>query len=652
MNATAQYLGEPICASPILPSNTDIKFPSDLVSAVSAFQNRSLDNKTRAASQHLVERYLVEQGRCSKLNSGIVDDLRVRLFGIDSKQLDTKLASETSLNANLHDDIACSVDAIIYDGKMPGRLSPSQRERVRNWFPVLKQIGKESVEGYALRASFAAGTNLFVVKAPRNPKNDELVHEALVGFYALNKLRHLLPNYMYVYGYVTCSPPAINNREVITWCSSSNPAASYLITENIRDGVAIAEFLTDPSTTDVDVLIVFYQLLNALNLAFKYYGYTHYDFHYQNALVRKFGKLIAIPFFGANNKVIGYLVTRYVPFIIDYGYSRITVGDVGFGKIGLERAGVEGARPFPMYDVYKMLGFLGQQLYTQPRTPNYEGISALLEKLFSFFDEGTLLARVQRRLSSQYDFYGAPERYRDTTHQDYIDWLTNESRLQSPLRTNLQELAAQGIYPAPINDSIDTCDFYDMISSDQGPQSSLEYCEVVAALNADAILAPDVKESALGWLNNHFKADQYFLQTISGKEALVKEVDMLRQRNSLGSNGDIIPNLATISALTTVSFVNQYRARLLDLLRIKDITAEVISYVKASACSLINQKKYAAYRDRLAALNSQTEDWVQFVNRQRDILKGNVAVTRSIQSSDRTVQEFWGHEHENLVLAV
>lgn len=68
------------------------------------------------------------------------------------------------------------MDAIIYDGKLPGTLAPSQRERIRNWFPPIKQIGQEYIEGYTLKTSFTTTTNMFVMKAPRNPKNDELVH--------------------------------------------------------------------------------------------------------------------------------------------------------------------------------------------------------------------------------------------------------------------------------------------------------------------------------------------------------------------------------------------------------------------------------------------------------------------------------------------
>lgn len=55
-------------------------------------------------------------------------DFILRIFGIDSDIFDYVLASEQTLNENLHNNVACAVDAIIYDGKLSGMLTSSQRE--------------------------------------------------------------------------------------------------------------------------------------------------------------------------------------------------------------------------------------------------------------------------------------------------------------------------------------------------------------------------------------------------------------------------------------------------------------------------------------------------------------------------------------------
>lgn len=657
VDAPVAYINQSICATPKLASNQTLTLPSNLQSAIAVFRDQSKDTRTRASSQRLVERYLVERGSCSNLNPTIMQDFRLRLFGIDSDILDSVLASENTLNANVHDNLACAVDAIIYDGKLPGTLAPSQRERVRNWFPSIKQIGQESIEGYALKTSFTTNTNMFVMKAPRNPKNDELVHEALIGFYALNKLRHVLPNYMYVYGYVKCSPPAIENKEVATWCSSSNPAVSYLIAENIRDAVSIGEFLTDPATTALDVIVVFYQIMNALNLAYKTYGYTHYDLHYGNIMVRKYPKVIAIPYFGTDNKVIGYLASQYVPYIIDYGYSRITVAGIGFGKIGLESAGIEGERPFPMYDTYKILGFLGERLYTQSRTSHYAEISRLLETLFSFFGDGTLFNRVQRRLApGARDWYSAQPQYRSLTHDNYISWMQNGSGIPIPVHVNLLTLISQGVYTAPINTSLDTCAFYNMVTSGAGPETSLEYCEVIDAINADSILAPNIKQDAIDWLNSVFDAEQYFTNSIASRDAMATEVNNIIQRRKLSGTNNMVAPISGVTNLTTATFVDTYRSHILDLLRIKDLDALLISYTKSAICALASQGKFQIHKDRLEALNKFNNDLTNYINAQRSILKQNLAYAKSVnwasRVSDRRILSFWTTEHENLILAL
>jgi hypothetical protein len=651
-----KYLDKPVCATPILPGNSKITFQGSVLAAVNGFRDVSKDAKTRLESQRFVERLLVEAGSCSKMNPSIMKDYRLRLFSIDAGKLDQILASEESLNANLHDNISCAVDAIIYDGKMSGELSPSPRERLRNWFPTVKQIGQESIEGYALRTSLTTDTNLFVMKAPRNPRNDDLVHEALVGFYAMNKLSHILPNYMRVYGYTKCSPPAIRNKEAVTWCSSSTPAVSYLITENIRDGPTIKEFMKDPNTTVFDFLAVFYQLINALNIAYKYYGYTHYDLHAGNVIIRKYSRLIAIPFFGTNDKPIGYIATVYVPYIIDYGFSRITVGGIGFGKIGLEKFGVTGETAFPMYDIYKILGFLGETIHTNSQTAHFNDINAVLERLFSFFGDGTLVERVRRRINnSRKDFYGPDSRYRDITHDNYINWLLQTSGINFHIYNNILDLISRGVYTAPINAGMDTCTFYDLVSSDDGPETSLEFCELVGAINSDSLLSSDAKQRALAWLNSRYDSHMYFTDTIVSINNKVQNVASIRSTRNI-SNGNIVPELSITPNLTTAPIASLYRDHLFDLIKIKDIASEVISYIKSSICALSTQGKYSLHKSEIEGLATITNEWNVFLRGQREILKRNVDYAKNIKwatlTTDDSIIKFWTKEHESLVLAI
>lgn len=651
-----QYSIPNSCGTPILPSNTSIVFPPVVANAINVFKDRNQKREIRGSNQKIAENYLVERGSCDKLNPNILNNSRLRIFRLDDVALDKILSTEQSLNANIHDDLACAVDSIIYDGRLPGEYSPTQRERIRNWFPEVKQIGAESVEGYALKTSFSSQSNLFVMKAPRDPRNDELVHEALIGFYALNKLRHVLPNYMYVYGYTRCSPPALVNKEPITWCSSSNPAVSYLITENIRDAVPIGEFINSPNVTAIDVMAVLLQVFNALNRAYKQYGYTHYDLHHGNIMVRKFSKIVAIPYFGIQETVQGYIASAYVPYIIDYGYSRITVGGVGFGKIGLESYGIEGDSGFPMFDIYKIIGFLGEKNYfNSSSSVATQEIRKLLEILFSSFNEGSLYDRVKKRLGGN-DWYSADIKYRNITHDDFLTWLSTKSNIKLPVHSDLLALMANGIYAAPINTPLDTCAFYNLISNDRGPETSLEYCEVVAAINQDTTMSPQIKQESIKWLDNHFNANEHFLDTLKTIYSDNQEIATLYQKRRIGNSMDIIPALSTSSNLFTQQFVVSYRDTIIDLLKIKDLYTEMTSFIRASTCSLSSQGTYQQNQVTIESIIKALSKWSDFINYQRKILKINLDFIKNSSwksaTSDKSVIKFWDSEHKILIFAV
>lgn len=655
-----EYAAPSVCGNPILPQNSNIVFPPQVIKYITESADRTKSLQARVSSRKIVEKYLIERGSCQKLNPTIFNDARLRTFRIDDAILGNKLATEETLNASIHDDIACTVDSIIYDGKQVGDYTPLQRERIRDWLPKIKQIGAESVEGYALKSSPSDNSDLFVMKAPRNPKNDELIHEAVIGFYAMNKLRHILPNYMYVYGYTRCSPPTLQNKEVITWCSSSNPPVSYLITENIRDAEAIGDFVINPKTTALDFIAVFLQVLNALNLAYKTYGYTHYDLHYGNIMVRTYSKIMAIPYYGTSFKgdvmtLEGFIATKNIPYIIDYGYSRITVGGYGFGKMGLESFGINGDQAFPMYDVYKILGFLGEKIYLKGSTSEAIKIRDMLEIMFSFFGEGTLQARVAKRLKGN-DWYSAPEKYRSITHDDYITWLTTKSGLSLPIHRNILSLMAQGVYQPPINTNLDTCKFYNAVSSDKGPKTSLEYCEVVTAINQDSVMAPNIKQESLAWMNTRFNADAYFKSELPTINQNFKVISELYNKRLVPTTTNMIPLLSSSSNISTRQFVQIYKDHIIDLLRIKDLNSQMISFVRASICSLATQGTYQNHKQTIDRMNVALTEQVKFLNLQRQILKQNLEFAKKQNwkslTSDSEVIKFWRDEHESLILAV
>jgi hypothetical protein len=648
------------CKNVVAPSNTKLVFPPYLIKYINKFSDKSQKKEYRIASKKIVEEALIQLGSCKSMNPAIFEDARLRTFHLDDGSLGRKLATEDGMDASIHGNIACTVDSIIYAGNQSQEYAPLHEERIRSWLPKIKQIGNESVEGYALKTSLSDDSELFVMKAPRDPNNDELIHEAVIGFYAMNKLRTFLPNYMYVYGYTKCSPPTLNNKEAVTWCSSAEPEGSYLITENIRDAVTIGGFITRPDITLDDFTEVFLQVVNALNLAYKQYGYTHYDLHYGNIMVRSYSRVLAIPYYGTSFNVIeGYIGTRYIPYIIDYGYSRITIGGYGFGKIGLEEYGVDGARAFPMYDLYKLIGFLGEIMIRQGKL-NDEAIQIynFLEVCFSFFKEGTLRDRVsKRKIDPSHDFYGAAEKYRLVTHDVFIDFLTETYWGRLPIITDMSELTVRGIYQAPINTNLDTCAFYDLFAGENGPQNSVEYCEVTSAIESDSTMSRYIKKDLISWLDARFDADQYFKQQLPWIENNFEIMREIKSMRTLVNTGDIIPILTSSSQeIYSIEFVNIYREQIINLLKIKDIIAITLAFFRASLCSLTKQNNYLTNQARCTELFVAIEAWYKYQQTQRAIVEDNVNLSKnqnwSISMTERTVRKFWEYEHNNLFMSL
>jgi len=649
-NSEEEYPPLNICRIPKLASNREIKFMENMEKEINNFNDRTKDIKIRRESQKIVERRLVEMGRCSNINPEIFDDERKRIFTMDDEKLESILESTDGLNASIHDNIACAVDAIIYNGKEEGEYTPLLRERIHNWFKQLRQIGEKSIEGYALTSSFSKDSSLFVIKVPQSSKNDELIHEAVIGFYALNKLRHILPNYMYIYGYTKCSPPVIKNKEPVTWCSTSNPAVSYLITENIKDSISFGDFIMDKSITLNDFLAVFIQLINALNLAYKNYGYTHYDLHYGNVMIRKYNNIIAIPYFGTNEytDIKGYIASKYVPYIIDYGFNTININNIGFGKIGLERYDITNT-PFPMFDVYKIICFLAERFYTSPQaTPislNDNPILKIIDRLFLFFNEGPIINRIINRFNNELDYYNVNIKFKYVTHDDYIKWLETLSGIDLPIHRRIEPLISNGVFPAPIGINIDTCRFYNIVASEKGPETALEYCEVVASINNDKIMTSENKDKFLSWLNSHFNASDYFDTTFPIINKKIKKVNKLKDNIR-------IPDLSVTSDITSLKFIKMYQNQIYDLLNIKEITSEIISYTRSILCSLANQGKIAKYRTEIDKLSLISSELNRFIHKNRKLIKSNLIYSKRQNYEDKFVKNFWTNQHEKLYFAL
>jgi hypothetical protein len=277
-------------------------------------------------------------------------------------------------------------------------------ERIREWMSGLKQIGSESVEGYATMANFGEESlpgiapGLFVIKAPRSVvSSDELIHETFVAIKGLNDLRSFIPNFAQIFGMFRCSPPFIDptSKKVVAWCDSlSKRIVTYAIYENVSPNKSIDKLISNGITAEA-YMKIYMQFLLSERMAFRKNGFTHYDAHTENGIVRDSGKGdISIPYDSADGPIFLRSEDGSVFTFIDYGMSHIAIkvtqpdGSVSlnhYGHVGrsapLNSYGIYRDRAHPMHDCYKLLCYSLQSMYYKNR-PTFDRLAPL----FRFFN--------------------------------------------------------------------------------------------------------------------------------------------------------------------------------------------------------------------------------------------------------------------------
>jgi len=260
---------------------------------------------------------------------------------------------------------------------------------IKRYINNLEKIGEESAYGYAFTANFMNADNMFVIKTPKNSKDDNLIHELIIGLYGTNKLRKDIPNFAYIYGGFKCSPMLLTNNDnrvkLESWCKQSKRSkrskqsnsndVNYILYENINPSISFYDYLETCSTDDF--LNMFVQMLYALNYANKTIDFTHYDTKGDNILIRTIDDIRELNNFGYENYFdqlespddfqikypdgnggYVYITTDAIPTFIDYGLSHIKTNDklnIDIGVYDFYDKNIYGDKSWIMSDVYSIL---------------------------------------------------------------------------------------------------------------------------------------------------------------------------------------------------------------------------------------------------------------------------------------------------------
>lgn len=307
------------------------------------------------------------RGTCQEEQFDKFKNYVVNYFHVDDKAVETALSSPVSLRGEIDDEIKCIVEASMFT---PQNSYITVRELVKHVFSNLKKLGEETVESFAFSADFNGEPHTFVIKTSRR-SNEDLIHEIFVGFAAMNKVKSMVPNLMYTFGFYQCSKA--NVGKTVQWCDEEGDSL-YSITEYIAGG-PIGDYILKQVNNIDELMLVYIQVLSVLKLASDNYQFVHYDLHMNNILVRKFDEKVEVPIYLPTGLV--YIQTNYVPYIIDYGTGYVFIE--GRGAPASKR--LPGIYPFscPMIDCYKLLVGMGAEVTRKP------ALFAKLEQFYKFF---------------------------------------------------------------------------------------------------------------------------------------------------------------------------------------------------------------------------------------------------------------------------
>lgn len=142
----------------------------------------------------------------------------------------------------------------------------------------------------------------------------EFYSELYVGM-IINKLRKDIPNFMYTFTFYIDEGPNI---------SFPIPHCIY---EYIDNGIIIFDFCN--TCTERDFIEQFLIICLSLRYACIKFGFTHYDLHGKNVIIKTLSKQKNFKYESVNDTI--NFKTKYVPIIIDFGLSCIkSIEQTGF----------------------------------------------------------------------------------------------------------------------------------------------------------------------------------------------------------------------------------------------------------------------------------------------------------------------------------
>lgn len=257
---------------------------------------------------------------------------------------------------------------------------PIVGSNINNWLTKVNKLSVQSVEGYIFSSDILDDNDTkVIIKVPQSPYGSEsIVAEYYIGMKAINKLRYILPTFVYTFGAFVC--PIFTEKDGVTerkLCTDNNSdLTSYIIYEKI-EGETVDKLLQNNKMNFKQWLNIFAQLLLSLEVAQREVGFTHFDLHTDNVMVRNVKNI-------CYNVVVHdkeyHVKSDIFPVIIDFGMATSIIDNKFIGSYEFKDYGMLNYI-IPGFDMYKFLVNSYQSAQNTDIESQIRGVFKIISKI-------------------------------------------------------------------------------------------------------------------------------------------------------------------------------------------------------------------------------------------------------------------------------
>ena len=189
-------------------------------------------------------------------------------------------------------------------------------------------------------------------------KREMMIREYYIGVKAMNKLRYIVPNFVYTLGCFMCDKPSDSNP-LENLCENVSGATSpFIVYEKIpgdkeKHVNTVGDLISNKLSFD-QWLVIFFQLLLALEVAQREVEFTHFDLHFENVMIRKQNNFeYSVPLDMSTYTIKN---PEFIPVIIDFGRSTCSIDSETIGTYAFEELGVLN-HMVPGQDMYMFMSY-------------------------------------------------------------------------------------------------------------------------------------------------------------------------------------------------------------------------------------------------------------------------------------------------------